>query len=95
MLSLPSSDQTSDTTLTPPDKSGGLEDFLGCSSDHCPSAPLEQTARVLNNHRPKPPFLMLSSLLTGELAHQRKRLPEIFIIDNGKVENTKVVPIVE
>lgn len=75
--------------------SGGLEDFLGCSNDHCPFAPLEQNARVLNNHRCTVPFLTLSSLLTGELACRRKRLTKIFILENGEVENTKVVPIVE
>lgn len=88
MLSLPS-----DTTLRVPDKCGSLGDFLDGSNYHCSSAPLEQSTEALNNQI-YISFPYTSFLLAGKLVHKRMKFSVSLFLENGEVENTKVVPLV-
>lgn len=87
MLSLPS-----DTTLRIPGESGSLGDFLDGSNYHCSSSSLEQSTEILNNQ------IYISfpyaSLLTGKLVLRTVNISVSLFLENGKVENMKVVPIV-
>lgn len=87
MLSLPS-----DATFKIPDKSGSLGDLLDGNNYHCSSAPLEQSTEII-----KQPDLhlypSLSLLFTEKLVHRRMTISVSLFLENGEVENTKVVPI--
>lgn len=53
----------------------------------------EQSTDILNNQI-YISFPYTSSLLTGKLLHRRMKISLSLFLENGEVENTKVVPIV-
>lgn len=91
MFSVPISDQTNDTTVAPPAKWGGcLGPFLVCRNEH---APLYLLSRVQGSYTTAALSLHCLLCLLGDWP-TGERLPAIFILRNGEVENTEMVHVV-